>query len=85
MSATRLNCKDFGYGCPHPIGDIVMRQNDNDPKDDWPGTAWTEVGQGRFPIGADSTHANNATGDPQHDHGGYSGYHTLTAPPRSSR
>lgn len=68
MTATRTSCKSFGYGCPYPINEVIMRQNNINPEDDWPGTSWTEIGQGHVPIGANSSYGNGLSGEPTHQH-----------------
>ena len=63
MSLFRLN------PCPYPVGDICIRTTNVNPSTTWPGTTWTEIAQGRVLVGADSSHAAKATGDPTHTHG----------------
>ena len=54
--------------CPHSVGTVISRQDAIDPNSLWPTTTWTETGQGRYPVGADSSHANGSTGDQKHSH-----------------
>jgi len=70
--------------CPHSVGSVISRQDGIDPNSLWASTTWTEVGQGRFPIGADSTHANGSTGDPTHTHNLSSNGHALLSTRSSS-
>lgn len=63
--------------CPFPVGSVYISVTDSSPSTTWPGTTWTQVAQGRFLVGQDTSYAAGTTGDPTHTHTTAS--HKLTA------
>lgn len=41
--------------CPHKVGDIYSTINDTNPGTIWSGTTWVQWGEGRVPVGVDTS------------------------------